>query len=427
MDIHIPYGPSYLTFTIPESIGVDRIEPRLFPAVNAPLKVVRSALDDLQGDVDWAGFAGSKTVAVAVNDKTRPVPNHHLLPPLFDKLEALGIPDQAITLYVAVGTHTPMPPEEFPSILPESILSRCQVVSHDSAAVERLIDLGKTSYGTPVWVNEAYFRSDLKIAIGNIEPHQFAGFSGGVKSAAIGLAGNETIRHNHAMMTHPASKIGSYDTNPARQDLEQIGRIMGVHLALNAILNKDRQIVKVLAGDPRAIMQAGIRLSRQICQVGVPHPYSLIITSPGGHPKDINVYQAQKALAHAALVTRPGGTILLVAACPEGSGSQSFEEWVAGKHSYAEVIAQFQAEGFRIGPHKAFQIARDAARIRLFTYTDLDDAFARDLLLNPVVDLQTTINLALEALHLGERVGVIPHANATIPYVQDPGDSESAT
>lgn len=261
--------------------------------------------------------------------------------------------------------------------------------------------------------------SDLKIVVGNIEPHQFAGFSGGVKTAAIGLSGMETIQHNHAMLIHPDSRLGNYENNPVRQDIEEIGKIIGIHLALNAILNQDKEIVHVLAGDPRTVIQSGIRFSQQVCQIGIPDNYNLIISSPGGHPKDINIYQAQKGLAHAALITKPGGTIILTAACPEGSGSQHYEKWMLANSSHQEVIENFFAGDFRIGPHKAYLIARDAVKTQLFLCSDMDENLARLLLFNPVKDLQTAVNLALQSLEPGSRIGIMTHASSTIPFVKD--------
>ncbi|GAB4504243.1 MAG: nickel-dependent lactate racemase [Anaerolineales bacterium] len=419
MLISVPYGRSSIPLTLPDAVPVDIIElPAISPAPE-PLQVVRAALDAPLGGVSLGDFAGAKSVGIAISDKTRPVPHQHLLPPLLEKLEALGMAAQAITFYVAVGTHPPMTPEDFPSILPTSILERYRVVSHDAFEVGNLIYLGDTSRGTPVWANKGYALSDLKIVVGNIEPHQFVGFSGGVKAAAIGLAGVDTITHNHALMTHPDAQVGAYETNPPRQDIEEIGQKIGIHFACNAVLNQSKQIVHVLSGEPCAVMQGGIPLSRQVCQVKVRSPYSLMISSPGGHPKDINLYQSQKGLAHAALVTKPSGTIILAAACPEGTGSSHYEEWMRGKISYEEVFRQFAAEGFRIGPHKAYQIARDASKVRLLFYSDMDVEFSRSLLLNPVTDLQAALDMALSDLPAGEHVGFLPHAASTIPYIEE--------
>lgn len=417
MDISIPYGHSSLTAHVPDEFGVEIIDAPQIPAASNPSEEVHAALESLIGDATWQDFTEVKSVAIAINDKTRPVPLNHLLPPLLERLASLGISDKSITFYIAVGTHPPMMPDEFPAILPDGILGCYKVVSHNSEDKDHLVYLGETSRGIPIWSNSGYIQSDLKIVVGNIEPHQFAGFSGGVKSAAIGLAGLETINRNHALMTHPGSQLGAYDDNPVRQDLEEIGQKIDIHLAVNAILNHNKQIVKVLAGEPLAVMQRGITLSRKVCQIGVTRKFGVTVTSPGGHPKDINVYQAQKGLGHAALVTQLGGTIILVAACPEGPGSPHYEKWALGKNTYPEVIESFRKEGFRIGPHKAYQVARDASKFRLMTCTAMDRELASALLLNPVEDLQTAIDIALTNLDHGERIGILPYASSTIPYI----------
>jgi nickel-dependent lactate racemase len=417
MEIIIPYGRSTLTAQIPDRFDLEIIDIPDTPPAPDPFEVVKNSLENLLGEVSWSDYLGVKSVAIAVNDKTRPVPHQHLLPPLLKILASLGIPDEAITFYIAVGSHHPMRPEEFPAILPDQIVQRYKIVSHDSENKDRLIFLGETKQGTPVWTNRAYVQADLKIVVGNIEPHQFVGFSGGVKSAAIGLAGLITINSNHKLMTHSDSQMGLYAENPVRQDVEEIGLLIGVDLALNSILNQDKEIVHVLAGHPVTVIETGVPLSRQISQVAVPQTYRLVIASPGGHPKDIDVYQSQKGLVSAARVTRAGGTLILTAACTEGSGSSHFEESLQDKKSYQEVKEQFWSQEFRIGPHKAYLFARDAADINLKFCSELDHNLANKLLLNPCKNLQNAIDTSLGNLSSDDKIAVLPHASATIPFV----------
>jgi nickel-dependent lactate racemase len=417
MEIQLPYSTSSLSLRLPDSIRIDHIEPPSISAAEDPVQLVQAALAQPLGHVDWSLLENASSVGIAVNDKTRPVPHGDLLPSLLAKLEDLGIQDDAITFYISVGTHPPMTLDEVSTILPGEILARYRVFSHDSYDEGLLTYLGETSKGTPVWTNKGYFQSDFKIAVGNIIPHQFMGFSGGVKTVAIGLSGVKTITANHTMMKHPDSQIGAYESNPARMDIEEIGGMVGVHLALNAIVNQDKKIVHALAGDPRAVMDAGIPLSRQVCQVEVPEKYDLMIASPGGHPKDLNVYQSQKGFFNAARVVRTGGTLILAAACPEGAGSPQYVNWMDGKESLEEILQQFEREGFQIGAHKAFLIARDAARVKLQFFSQVERGIMQKLLLNPVGDFQTAVDLALEEMQPGGLVGVLPHASTTMPFV----------
>ena len=422
MEIRVPYGHSNVGANVSDDLAVDVIELPETPAVVNPIADVCSALANPIGGFAWPRDQRPESVAVAVNDKTRPVPHHYLLPPLMNQLAQLGIPDDAITFYVAVGGHPPMDPAEFPAVLPPDVVGRYRVVSHDAEREDDLVFLGDTLRGTPVWINRAYAAADLKIVVGTIEPHQFVGFSGGVKSAAIGLAGWATINRNHTLMSLPDSRIGTYAGNPARQDVEEIGRLIGVDLAVNTILNQQREIVHTLVGEPVAVMEVGARRAREIWQVVVPQSYGVVISSPGGHPKDINVYQSQKAVASAARIVRPGGTIILTAACAEGAGSRHYEEWVSNQRSARDVIDAFRAEGFRIGPHKAYQLARDTERAQLIVCSEMPDELTTRLLLDPADDFQTALDTAVAALGPGERIAVLPHATSTMASLDGAAD-----
>ena len=416
----LPYGTGFLDVELePAWAGhlVETLAPR--PAEPAP---------DPAAEVEAALAAGSLPpyrgggCAIAINDRTRPVPHDVLLPPLLRFLERSGVPAGDVLFVVATGTHPPMPASQFGEVVPGDLLGRYRVACHDARDEASLAFLGDTTRGTPVWVNCAYRQSELRLVVGAIEPHQFVGFSGGVKSAAIGLGGYATVTRNHAMMAQPGARIGRFDDNPCRQDIEEIGRRIGVHFALNAVLSAGRRVVRALAGDPVEVMRRGVPLVREINQVTVTRPYDLMIVSPGGHPKDVNVYQAQKALAHAALVTRPGGTIIVVAACPDGAGSAAYEAWMRqpGMTSHDAVLARFAREGYRIGPHKAFMISRDASQFTVLFHTSMDAGLSARLLLPPAPDLQGAVDAAVAALPPGSRIGLMPLANATIPVLPGP-------
>ncbi len=415
---HLPYGRDTVAVELPASFRACEVAPVPREGAADPQGRVEEALDTLVGCITWEDFAGLKTVAIAVNDKTRPVPHDVLLPPLLKKLHAVGFVAENITFLVATGTHAPMDPGEFPGILPGEVVEGYRVVSHDAYDTENLDRVGTTSRGTPVWMNRRFLEADLRIVVGNIEPHQFMGYSGGVKSAVIGLAGFETVDYNHAFMSHEAARLGNLAGNPTRDDVEEMGTMVRVDLALNAVLNRQKELVDAVAGRPGEVMRAGVEIARSIFEVEVPRAADAVIASPGGHPKDINLYQAQKALAHAALIAAPGAPIVLLAACPEGTGSEKYETWVRECSSNAEVLERFAREGFHVGPHKAFQIARDAAGRRVILVSTMEPARVRRLLLEPMPSAQEAVEAVLAALPADAHVAVMPIANATVARIR---------
>jgi nickel-dependent lactate racemase len=306
---------------------------------------------------------------------------------------------------------------EFPDILPDEIIRRYAISAHDADSKD-LVNLGETSRGTAILANRRFMEADYRIVVANIEPHHFMGFSGGAKSAAIGLAGRKTINQNHALLSHPLAKTGHFVDNPMRQEVEEIGQRMDIQFALNAILNNNKEIVRVLAGQPLAVIEAGVPIARSICQVRVDHLYDMVIASAGGHPKDINLYQSQKALTHAALLTRDNGIIILLAECPDGPGSSGYEKFMDGITSFDQVFKRFSQQGFAVGPHKAFLVARDASRVRIRLYSSMKPQTTNRLLLTPVTDVNQAINQALDDLAGSPRVALMPIAAITIPMLQ---------
>jgi len=410
----LPYGKNVILFSLPSQVSAEVITPAVIdPAVDQLDEVENALAAPL--NLDWSIMKTVKSIAVAVNDKTRPVPHKILLPPLLKLFEKFGIQPANIRFFMATGTHLPMPPGEFDQVLPLEIIENFHVESHDCDDAGNLEFLGITSAGTPVYVNRRYFQADFKVVIGNIEPHHFMGFSGGNKSASIGVTGRQTINRNHSMLLDDRSSLGRYDDNPMRQDVESIGQMIGVNLALNAILNDHKQIVRAVAGDPLSVIKAGIKLAQEFCQVPVKGKFDLVIASAGGHPKDINLYQAQKALTNAALLTRDGGTVILVTACPEGVGSQGYVDFMQGIYTFQEAIEKFKQQEFRVGPHKAYQFARIGSRLKIVLKSEIPDQLVSALLLHPAGDLQVCIDSEIAALGGNPRVAILPAATNTIP------------
>ena len=294
--IQLPYGKSYLVADIPPEYALEIITPHQTAPASDPVSVVQGALAQPAGSKRLEDFADVRSVSIAVNDKTRPVPHPVLLPPLMQQLATMGIPDEAITFVIATGTHPVMPVDEYAQILPSWVIERYRIVCHDCEDRDNLVQLGETERETPVWVNRAYLEADLHLAVGNVEPHQIMGFSGGVKSVAIGVAGKPTINHNHALMRDPNARLGQLDDNPARADVEEIGRMIRVDFVLNAILNGEKQLVSTVAGDPVAVIESAVPQVRRIFQVEVDDRFDLVIVSPGGHPKDINFVSGTKGI-----------------------------------------------------------------------------------------------------------------------------------
>jgi len=421
--IQLPYGHGKLSLHLDTAAHVEHILPYPVDAHPDPRVAIEQALAEPVGLGSLRDLAGARSVAIAVNDKTRPVPHTEMLPPLLTALESLGIPRTAITLVIATGTHIPVTPDTFAQAVPPEILADYRVISHDFEALD-LVPLGTTPAGTPVTVNRIFAEADLRVVVGNVEPHHFAGFSGGVKSAAIGLAGRETITANHSLLLNENAALAVYDENPLRQDIEAIGELMDIHLALNVVMNRRKRIVTAFAGDPRAVIGAAMPVVRRIYETQIETPFDVMITCPGGYPKDINLYQAHKAVSCANRVTIGGGQIILVAACEDGVGSVGYASFMArGFDSHQDVMAQFVAEPFRIGAHKAYIFGRDAVKLsRIWIVSDIPPAQVEQLLLTPA-DLETAIAAAIAPLPPDARVGIMPYANATIPNLSTTGST----
>ena len=417
--ISLPYGSKSIQMDL-HGENYTIIRPEIIKPAIDQIQIVENALKSGFGRFLMSGSGKDKRVAIGINDQSRPIPNHILLPRLLDYLEKIGFEPERITFFIATGTHAPLKHKDFPLILKSEILSKYQVVSHDCDEEQNLAYLGTTSVGTPVYVNRQFMDSCIKILVGNIESHHFMGFSGGVKTAAIGLTGRKTITANHSLLSLPNTVMGLYSSNPMRQDVEEIGKMIGIDYALNVVINDDKEIIAAYWGDPVEVMTKGIEYIRNNIQLDLDIStgnFDLVIASPGGYPKDINFYQAQKAITHACLFLKLGGVIILAAECRDGMGSKKFEQFLGSKASFSEVIKYFEAMQFEIGPHKAYQLAKQAIKHKIILVSEIEEELVRKMHLMPAKTLRQAYDLSMDVLPENSSIAVLPYATHTMPKI----------
>jgi len=236
------------------------------------------------------------------------------------------------------------------------------------------------------------------------------GYSGGVKSAVIGLGGRETISVNHKMLTLPACKMGNFYNNPMRIDIEEIGKEIGVDIALNVILDDRKYISAAFFGVPYDVMEKGIKISAHMCEVDTKVNYDLVVCSAGGYPKDINLYQAQKAITHACTFVKDEGVVILFAECSQGIGSTGFGQFFEGKTSPDHVIRAFEEGPFVIGPHKAYQLSIQTKKHKIILISDLKNDSVRKMFLEPASNLNDALKIAENWLPAHPRIALLPFA-----------------
>jgi len=414
----VKYGGDGLMFAVPDAADVTVIEPRAVSGVPDPVAEVKQALDEAlaRGLLRQPG-----RTAITISDATRPVPNDVILPPLLAQLHMRGVADEDIAIIVGTGNHRPATPAEFPNLVGADFARRYHVCSHVYDDPAQLVRLGTTSRGTPVVINRTFVEADTRIIVGMIDPHQFVGYTGGCKGAFIGLAGSETITANHSMLSAPAAKLGVCDGNPVREDMDELTDFLSIDLAINVVLNTANEVVRVFAGDPHDVLAQAVPLVRDVCETAVPYPMDAVIASPGGYPKDINLYQAQKALAHACELVRPGGSVVLVAECREGAGDDLYEAWMAAAATPQDIVTRFGQEGFRMGAHKAFLFARSLLKAHTYLVSSgVTPDQARKLHLIPAPTIEDALAAALRTTDSPTRIGIMPRASSTIPRVAAP-------
>lgn len=416
--IKVPYGKSIQKCSILPNAKCISGSLGQIESQKDEVKQINEALLNLIGSINFEKLKHANSVAIAVSDITRPVPSRLLLNALVDWLASLGIPEERVIVLIGGGLHRPATVDDLQYIMGKELLTRIKrVVAHDADCIEMLTFLGTSSGGTPIYINNDFVNAEYKIVTGMVDAHQFMGFTAGVKGAVIGLGGRPTITANHARLFIPGAELGRIEDNPARLDLEEIGKIIGVDLIVNVVLNSKKKVVKAVAGHPILAHREAVKFAKTVFGVRLSKA-DIVIASPGGFPKDINIYQAQKALTPASQIVREGGTIILVAQCPEGTGEESFRKVMAFHKSPKEVLDSLSEKEFIIGPHKAYLWARTLTKARTILVSDcVSPELAKELMVELRPTLQDAIDYVL-ADYSGEPIiAVLPNANSTIPIL----------
>jgi nickel-dependent lactate racemase len=411
--VAIPCGRREITLDLPERTQM--LFGRDLPPLADPAAEVAGSLARPLSGPSLAELArGKKSACVVISDITRPVPNRLLLPPLLDTLLAAGVPREGITLLIATGMHRPNLGAELEELLGPEIAAAWPVVNHDCRD-EASLEVVDTIEGQPIAVNRRYLAAELKIVTGLIEPHPFAGYSGGGKSILPGISALKTMHfmHSYRMIAHPGLRAGGLDDNPFQEQVGRVARAAGLDFMLNVVMDRRRRLLGVFAGGFPQAHRLGCALAGRHTVVPVEEPFDLVITSGGGHPLDETLYQASKGLLAAKGIVRPGGTVLWITNCAEGLGSeeycrmvrvcgtpQGFRERHADPANF--VIDQWGAQAY-------FQCLEHLGRVLVYA-PGLEAEEVRSFGLEWVEDLPTTV-AKLCASH--RRVAAMPEG----PYL----------
>ena len=350
-------------------------------------------------------------VVILVDDATRSVPSMELLVPIVDELAKAEVPDKNICALVATGLHRKMKQKELDTVL-GPLKGRIKIINHDPR--RNLKYLGKTRLGTRIYLNKTFMDADVRILTGDVEFHQFCGYGGGAKSVHPGVADSASIGLVHSRMELEGTGPGRIEGNPVRQEINEVGRMAGVDFIVNVVLNPAKEVVKVFSGDPIEAFLAATIVCDEIYRVEVPNRADVVIASAGGFPKDIDLYQAQKAIESARQITKKGGKIILVAECREGHGAPLAYRWAKENKSADDIISRLEKK-FVMGGHKAYQLARAVKWADVYILSSLKAEVARHFFMHPLSCVDEIYNLVRK----NDRIAVLPQASLTLTRLKN--------
>ncbi|WP_329082373.1 MULTISPECIES: nickel-dependent lactate racemase [unclassified Streptosporangium] len=421
MKVRLAYGETGLTVELPDT-ATTVVTPVHHAAAPDQTGVLRAALrDPVSGPPLRERVRPGQTVAISACDITRPQPRHLMIPAILDELDGVIDLDD-VTILVATGTHRGNTEAELRAMFGDTVVDSVRIVNHDARDPGSLTYLGRFGKDVPVWLNTAWVEADVRITTGFVEPHFFAGFSGGPKLVAPGLAALETVLtlHDAARIGDSRATWGVIEGNPVHDDVRAIAEGTGVTFALDVILNRDKDIAAAFGGDILPMHAAATAAARRVAMRRVEAPFDVVVTTNSGYPLDQNLYQSVKGMSAAFQVVRPGGVIVCAAECRDGFPDHgSYREVLASASSPRALLDAIAARPVTVPDQWQVQIqARVQAGARVVMHTSyLSDADLATAHLEQTGDIAATVTEALAAAGPGARVCVLPEGPQTIPYL----------
>ncbi|MCI5569373.1 MAG: nickel-dependent lactate racemase [Lachnospiraceae bacterium] len=353
-------------------------------------------------------------IVIITSDISRPLPSFDVVPAVLDELYKGGVPKENITIVFGLGSHRKQTPEEMKHLVGERAFN--EVKCMDSTP-EDCVDMGTTPSGTPVDITRVVAEADFRIALGNVEFHYFAGYSGGNKALMPGVSTPAAIQANHRLMVSNDACAGKLEGNPIREDIEEAGKLCPIHFIVNAVLDEHKHIVYAAAGDVIKAHRNACAYLDKMYRKPIPEKADIVIVSQGGAPKDANLYQTQKALDNSKHAVKDGGTIILIGACNEGLGSKKFEEWLVNANTSHELVERIGRD-FQLGGHKAAAVAMILEYAKIILISEMDDDFVRSIFMEPMHSAQEAFDEAMEKYGPEAKVLAMPFGGATLPICE---------
>ncbi len=419
VDVWLPFGRTEVCVRIPTRNYLGSIEPKEKPGVPDAKAEIERALNEPIKSRRISEIAKPESkVAILVDDVTRSGSGKFVILPILNELEQSGVKPENVAVIFACGTHRAVTREEGCELLGQEILDRVKVLSHDCRA-DDLVYLGTTQkHGTKVYLNRTFSEADVRILTGDVCLHYFAGYGGGGKSVVPGVAGEETIKQNHALLLSSNAKVGVLANNPVHEDIVEAARLGMVDFAVNVVMNGRNEIVKAFAGDLETVFAEGVKLVDEMYRISIDRKADIVVVSPGGHPADVNLYQAYKALDNASEAVKRGGMIILVAECPEGHGSNAYYDWML-KFSDLKAVEREIKRNFVLGGHKAYLLQKLLQSHQVILVSSMPDYYASSVFkLKTARAVNNALNDAFNVQGKNARVWAMPCGNFTLPEVR---------